>query len=615
MKSLFRFCSLVLAVLAIAFIAGCSGGGGGGGGGATATGPAKLTGTVAKGVAVPNATVTIKDAKGATKSATTATDGSYQVDVTGMTAPLLIRANIGGTNFYSIAMTASGIANVSPYTDLLLRNWFKEKGTDADTVFASTGPLPALPGNANVTTMEGVVRDMLTTLLQSVHLDPATFNLITSPFAADGTGFDNVLDRTNVAITSTTATVKMVDPNTGASGDIILNIPLGTNLSSAGTNSVDEAKDAINVMLAATKNTMNAKGCSLTGADLDPYLEPGYLNNGSNDSVLADNFKLMMGCPNQGQFTDILVTGVNAYDEIAGTLNGATNVLLNNGIWSLANNIDYIRINGNWLVAGNGKIAKIFAGTWAAITLNQAPASKSISCGIYDTHLPPNIIAATVTGPVLSSNITTEALSMMCDNGGLNGLPSCGNASIPDATRVFQFSSNYQPAIGTVLTITLTKTDNTTVVYTSTVVTQFGFDTNGNAVPTDYPTIKVPTPPPLSKILNGTPTVVSGSVYLPTWSTDHNPPYFNFFCAGNNCSIANTVINGTWTGGTPLFGQDNGFTLTIPAVTSVTPVVINGVTYYDIAFQGQTGRIWGAHIGAQVQYQNWSSTGYYINFQ
>ena len=53
-----------------------------------------LSGTAAAGAPIASATITVKDKYGALKTIETGTDGKYSVDVTGMTAPFLLKVHI-----------------------------------------------------------------------------------------------------------------------------------------------------------------------------------------------------------------------------------------------------------------------------------------------------------------------------------------------------------------------------------------------------------------------------------------------------------------------------------------------------------------------------------------
>jgi fibronectin type 3 domain-containing protein len=220
---------LALVLLFSIAIASCGGGGGGGG-----TTTQTLSGTAAQGAAIASATITIKDKNGSTATGTTKADGTFTIDVTGKTAPFLLRISAGTGYLYSVS-TASGTAtvNIHPFTDLIVRNWYKVQGSDVDTEFGGT--LTNIPTATDINTIEAVVGSILSTLLTNTGLSSTTFNLITSPFNADNTGFDKILDNTKVTVGTTGAvTVTATDATTGISGTLV-SVNLTTNLTAADT--------------------------------------------------------------------------------------------------------------------------------------------------------------------------------------------------------------------------------------------------------------------------------------------------------------------------------------------------------------------------------------------
>ncbi|TAK09091.1 MAG: hypothetical protein EPO39_03120, partial [Candidatus Manganitrophaceae bacterium] len=117
-----------------------------GGGGGSSSNPggntSSLSGTAATGAAVANATITIKDAAGVSKSATTGTDGKYTIDVTGMTAPFLVKVDLpGGTALYSVG-GAAGVVNIHPFTDLIISTWYEVQGNTVDAAFTDPANNP-----------------------------------------------------------------------------------------------------------------------------------------------------------------------------------------------------------------------------------------------------------------------------------------------------------------------------------------------------------------------------------------------------------------------------------------------------------------------------------------
>ncbi len=200
----------------------------GGGGDNPRNNSTTLSGTAATGLPIANATISVKDKHGNKASETTSQDGRYSVDVTSMTAPYLIKVG----NLYSIA-TTSGNANVHPFTDMIIRNWFNVQGLDVDSVFAGTGAMPSPPTEIEIATIELVVRQILTPYMSVANVDSSNFNLITTPFNADHTGFDAVLD-TLIVTQPVTPGGAVTIANSTSTGNI-LSVHEATSLTAAPT--------------------------------------------------------------------------------------------------------------------------------------------------------------------------------------------------------------------------------------------------------------------------------------------------------------------------------------------------------------------------------------------
>ena len=125
--------NLTLGVLiaAVATLSACGGGGTGGTAGNSAT---TVTGVAATGLAIAGGSVSLRCAVGATNPVTTATDGSFSIDVSSLTLPCVARVDyLDGSNkkqkLHSM-VTASGNVNITPVTDMVVANL--ANGTAAD---------------------------------------------------------------------------------------------------------------------------------------------------------------------------------------------------------------------------------------------------------------------------------------------------------------------------------------------------------------------------------------------------------------------------------------------------------------------------------------------------
>ena len=189
--------------------------GGGGSSPSTATAPAAVTpppvvvtppvtapattlsGTVAVGAPMLNATVTVKDANGATRSATASSDGTYSgLSTAGLVAPFSVQACglVDGnyTCFHAI-VAQSGVANVTPLTNA---NVALALGGDPAGMFAATSPT-APPSTADMDAQKAKLKAALANLLSKAGLTDVDF--ATTPFTADRTGMDKVLDSIKVS--------------------------------------------------------------------------------------------------------------------------------------------------------------------------------------------------------------------------------------------------------------------------------------------------------------------------------------------------------------------------------------------------------------------------------
>jgi hypothetical protein len=156
-------------------------------------------------------TVTVKDSTGASRTSPIAADGSYKVDVTGMTGPFVFLADgkVGGRTIQMVSAATNAdidkTVNITPFTDLIVANM---AGQVATTYFAS-------PNFAKLSAAElDAARQTLTTrllpILNALGV-AAGFDLLRSSFAADHSGFDAVMDVVRVSTDTATQTATITD--------------------------------------------------------------------------------------------------------------------------------------------------------------------------------------------------------------------------------------------------------------------------------------------------------------------------------------------------------------------------------------------------------------------
>ena len=184
------------APLLAALLAAC--GGGGGDDFMTAPGSGStLGGTVAVGAPMLNATVSLKDAKGVVVSAAVAADGSYSgLALDGLSAPFSLQACgfvDGNYGCYYAVVGQGGTGNVTPLTNATVA---LALGADPAALFAANGA-SAPPSAAALDAQIAKLKAALGDLLAKAGVGAADF--ATTPFDADRTGMDKLLDAVKVS--------------------------------------------------------------------------------------------------------------------------------------------------------------------------------------------------------------------------------------------------------------------------------------------------------------------------------------------------------------------------------------------------------------------------------
>jgi hypothetical protein len=264
-KSGMKKAQLVFLGLGLAVLAGCGGGG-------SSAPPAAVTysisGTAATGAALPGAAVTIKDSAGVTRTGITTATGTYDIDVTGLTPPYLVKVvAVGGTpTLYSVG-TSAGVINTHPLTDLIIRTWYEVQGTDVETAFNSAIPA-APPSSTQLGVIKQVVRNLVAQFLGLLgSVNPDTFDLISTPFVANSGGFDNFLDHIDVTPGSG---VILIDAASSVAPDY------QAILAVSGTNMISTLEEDLNND--STFSVVSTASNSITGITASPYAGVWSLN-------------------------------------------------------------------------------------------------------------------------------------------------------------------------------------------------------------------------------------------------------------------------------------------------------------------------------------------------
>jgi hypothetical protein len=208
--------NLVLGMFAAAVLclAGC--GGSGGGGGAVTT----VYGTASEGALITGQIVKLKDAEGraAPDATTDPVDGSYSIDVTGLTPPFLITVNGNNGYYLSLAPTA-GKANINPITTSVIA--LAAGAANLPTLFTSFTPeqLAAIASSysAKCTLLTASLRAVLP---YGIGVDDYFTGNITP-----GSGIDGLFDSYRISVDPVSGI--LVKSNDAAAGTL-LSIPVAT---------------------------------------------------------------------------------------------------------------------------------------------------------------------------------------------------------------------------------------------------------------------------------------------------------------------------------------------------------------------------------------------------
>lgn len=187
----------LLAASALALTA-CGGGSVSGGGAAASA--STVSGTAATGAAIAAGSVTLKCVSGTTTAATTGTDGSFTIDISGVTLPCVGRVDYkdatGAAQKLHTFISAKGTANITPVTELLVANLTGGTALAAFDAFDAT-KAKAITA-AQVTAAAKAVKDYLKNTLgvDTANLpdDPVGAKFVPKNGAVAGDAFDKVLD-------------------------------------------------------------------------------------------------------------------------------------------------------------------------------------------------------------------------------------------------------------------------------------------------------------------------------------------------------------------------------------------------------------------------------------
>ena len=304
--------SLIAACLALAA---CGGGGGGGGGAAlpggnttptgildsfgqsvnssdtsgVGAGDAGADGTAGEGSPLPGATITITDASGKTANAVADANGYYRAKITGFTAPMVAKAELGAKKvFYSASVDSpktNGFVtiNVTGLTDKVVSDVALAAGR---TSSAAITPAIVAANNPALVKAKSDLRTALSAQLTANGLNASIFDPVTLPFRADHTGYDAVLDTTLVSRNGTGTT--QITP----SGQQYV-----AGLDTTGIS-----------FFVSEFNRLNFTAAGRTSAEFADLVDVAFLDGGENKTTFLSNFTSPSSNTAGGNVTNVAVS-------------------------------------------------------------------------------------------------------------------------------------------------------------------------------------------------------------------------------------------------------------------------------------------------------------------
>ncbi|MBU1169297.1 MAG: hypothetical protein KKD44_07010 [Proteobacteria bacterium] len=162
-----------------------------------------ITGTAAAGAPIAGV-VRVKGSLGHTATSPIELDGHFSLDVSALAAPYMLCAE-GSVNGKSIKIFSAGVdegcINITPVTDFIVRNALASAPGDAFDAWDGSQI-----GSGDLSAAETLVQTQIAPLLSAMGVSDDS-DLISSPFNADSTGMDLVLEALEFSINGTVVTV------------------------------------------------------------------------------------------------------------------------------------------------------------------------------------------------------------------------------------------------------------------------------------------------------------------------------------------------------------------------------------------------------------------------
>jgi hypothetical protein len=432
---------------------------------------------VASGGPLVGALITLKDgATGTIRTATADSNGAYSIDTTGLTPPFLLLATDGSNTFYSVSADAdtASTVNITPLTDLIIRTWYDVQGVPIDTAFANPVANPP-PSPTVVAVISSVVKNLVQLWLNAAGVATDSFNLISTPFTANGTGIDHVLDNTSVdtstgsviisigsvtqnsILTAGTGSMIVVTTTTGSGGDSSSTGGTVVPVATAEQSALAGITTAVNNFAAAVN--LKSSG-TLTASDILPFLDPNGLWGGLDRAQAAKQIAFFF------DGTSISFSNI-AIKSLPTTTTAETVFKLSQSAGGQTNSepIDFFftKPSTTWFMSGDDRIAEVEVRALMVRNLGSGASggtNLSLEVNVNAPRSSPSITSLT-SAVITGGPWTSQTLSYNGQN-----VASWDPTVLTDSYSAYTFNPTISG--GELFTISLTPTGGPTVTYTQT---------------------------------------------------------------------------------------------------------------------------------------------------
>lgn len=408
MHRTFRKLALAVASAGLLTLYGCGGSGGDAGAGGAAA--VTVSGTAAAGLPLVG-TVTVKDANGVVRSTAIGANGSYAVDVSGMSAPFVFRADgtVGGRRVVihsaASAADANGTINITPLTDLIVANIAGQLAAN----YFDGGNFSALT-RAELDAETASLKAKLLPVLLAMGVD-ASVDLLRTAFTPLADALDKALDVLRVSIDPDTnrATITNLVTQQAIIDDLATKAAAETAATPMAGDGMGTAADDIGLIRKALGDfaAKFANGLPSPG-DLTPLMHDTPELPFRDVDLNAEQFRnelagdtFLIGA----SFADVVIRRINYNADVAPRAIVAFNVRNSKGV--IIDRVDNMQLakaaDGIWRLRGDNRRLDIYSQAHIVKDGLSGCVNTGLEFGIEDRHVAnsASIAYMLVTGPGL----------------------------------------------------------------------------------------------------------------------------------------------------------------------------------------------------------------------